>query len=186
LVVLRTTAGLPSLSSPRMTFDDGCIALNNCSGRGLCRDGAAIAKPSELPGSAVNYGMAICLCESHWRGDDCSVRTCVNDCSGRGICVTAKQLAAAAGKKYSDPWDAQKQQGCICDVGSRGPDCSLRECPSDSDIMGGDGATQGRDGRLREGCCIFRTYPRRAASSSFIAYLRSYHRQQGRQYTRLY
>ena len=86
LVVLCTTAGMPSLASPLMTFDDGCIALNNCSGRGLCRDGAAIAKPSELPGSAVNYGMAVCLCESHWRGDDCSVRTCVNDCSGRGVC----------------------------------------------------------------------------------------------------
>ena len=88
LVVLGTTTALPSLASPLMTFDDGCVALNNCSGRGLCRDGAAIAKPSDLPGSAVNYGMAVCLCESHWRGDDCSVRTCVNDCSGRGVCTS--------------------------------------------------------------------------------------------------
>lgn len=113
LVVLRTTAGMPSLASPLMTFDDGCIALNNCSGRGLCRDGAAIAKPSELPGSAVNYGMAVCLCESHWRGDDCSVRTCVNDCSGRGVCA-----AVGGGLRL-----------CQCDAGFGGEDCSTRMCP---------------------------------------------------------
>ena len=112
-VVFGTTTALPSLASPLMTFDDGCVALNNCSGRGLCRDGAAIAKPSDLPGSAVNYGMAVCLCESHWRGDDCSVRTCVNDCSGRGVCA-----AVGGGLRV-----------CQCDEGFGGEDCSTRMCP---------------------------------------------------------
>lgn len=86
-----------------------------------------------------------CKCFPNYEGDACERTTCPNDCSGRGICVTAKQLASEAGKIYEAPWDALKQQGCICDIGSRGPDCSLRECPSDADIMGGYGAHQGRD-----------------------------------------
>ncbi len=37
-----------------------------------------------------------------------------------------KTLAANAGRDYSDPWDAMKIWGCHCDIGYRGPDCSLR------------------------------------------------------------
>ena len=37
-----------------------------------------------------------------------------------------KVLAANAGRDYSDPWDAMKIWGCHCDIGYRGPDCSLR------------------------------------------------------------
>jgi hypothetical protein len=35
------------------------------------------------------------------------------------------QLASDAGRVYSTPWDAEKQLGCVCDLGQRGPDCSL-------------------------------------------------------------
>jgi len=38
---------------------------------------------------------------------------------------------------YSTPWDAEKQLGCVCDLGQRGPDCSLFECPSGGDVLKG-------------------------------------------------
>merc|ERR1712146_762742 len=46
---------------------------------------------------------------------------------------------------YTDPWDADKHVGCICDLGYRGPDCSLQECPTGPDVMLGDGNSKGRD-----------------------------------------
>jgi hypothetical protein len=32
-----------------------------------------------------------------------------------------------------------KHVGCVCDLGYRGPDCSLEECPSGPDVLLGDG-----------------------------------------------
>jgi hypothetical protein len=32
-------------------------------------------------------------------------------------------------KKWYDNWDAYKIQGCVCDPGYEGADCSLRQCP---------------------------------------------------------
>merc|ERR1711924_432644 len=48
-------------------------------------------------------------------------------------------------KTYSEPWDALKEVGCVCDLGARGPDCSLEECPSGSDVLLGKGNNFGRD-----------------------------------------
>jgi hypothetical protein len=42
-----------------------------------------------------------------------------------GVCFSQSQLAVDAGRVYSTPWDAEKQLGCVCDLGRRGPDCSL-------------------------------------------------------------
>merc|ERR1712146_673055 len=61
----------------------------------------------------------------------CERTVCPNDCSGRGICYTQKQLASEAGKTYTSPWDAMKHVGCVCDLGYRGPDCSLRSAHRD-------------------------------------------------------
>eukprot|EP01031_Cornospumella_fuschlensis_P027548 gene27549-33274_t len=77
------------------------------------------------------------------------------ECSNRGVCnretgmceclenfdgiACERTLAEDAGRVYETPWDADKHVGCVCDVGFRGPDCSLRECPSGPDIMKGFG-----------------------------------------------
>jgi len=121
------------------TSDNGGHERAECSNKGEC-----------------DRKTGLCKCFDNYEGDACERTVCPNDCSGRGICVTAKQLAAEASKTYQTPWDAVKQQGCICDVGSRGPDCSLRECPSDNDPMGGDGRIQGRDCSGR-GICDYET-----------------------------
>lgn len=86
-----------------------------------------------------------CECFDGYDGIACERTRCPNDCSGRGICYTMKQLAAEAGRRYTKPWDAMKQTGCVCDVGFRGPDCSLQECPNGPDVMFGDGNEKGRD-----------------------------------------
>jgi len=36
---------------------------------------------------------------------------------------------------YDNAWDSDLQYGCLCDVGFRGADCSLMECPSALDPM---------------------------------------------------
>jgi len=121
------------------TVNDGGHERAECSNKGSC-----------------DRKTGLCKCYANYEGDACERTVCPNDCSNRGICVTAKQLAAEAGKKYVTPWDSLKQQGCICDIGFRGPDCSLRECPSDADVMGGDGREQGRDCSGR-GVCDYNT-----------------------------
>ena len=110
------------------------LALNDahpvmeCSNKGLC-----------------DRNTGECNCFSNYEGRACERTVCPNDCSGRGICMTQKALAAEYGATYATPWDAEKQVGCKCDIGYRGPDCSLKECPSGNDVLGGDGAAQGRD-----------------------------------------
>ena len=41
--------------------------------------------------------------------------------------MTQRALAEAGGATYDAPWDAEKHVGCKCDIGYRGPDCSLKE-----------------------------------------------------------
>ena len=68
-----------------------------------------------------------CLCFANYEGIACERTICPNKCSDAGVCFTQAQLAAEAGPdiKYSTPWDAEKHVGCVCDLGRRGPDCSL-------------------------------------------------------------
>ena len=72
-----------------------------------------------------------------------SAAVCPNSCSGHGTCQSQKQFFVDAAEvetgtnlKY-DGWDATKIFGCKCEDGFRGPDCSLRECPSGEDPQGG-------------------------------------------------
>ena len=86
-----------------------------------------------------------CQCFAGYGGKACERTTCPNECSKRGVCMTIEALAAEFGATYSTPWDAKKHVGCKCDSGYRGPDCSLKECPSGEDVLGGHGSAQGRD-----------------------------------------
>ena len=58
--------------------------------------------------------------------------------------------------EYDDAWDAKYSYGCKCDDGYRGADCSLFECPSEGDVLGGHGNERGRDCSGR-GVCDFTT-----------------------------
>jgi hypothetical protein len=99
-----------------------------CSNKGIC-DG----KTGE------------CQCFPNYDGIACERTVCPNDCSMAGVCFTQEQLAIEANRVYTTPWDAKKHVGCVCDLGRRGPDCSLVECPSGADILKGPGNESGRD-----------------------------------------
>lgn len=99
-----------------------------------------------------------CKCFDGYSGTACERTACPNKCSERGVCQTQKQIArdhalnkdnfydvATADKiLYDSAWDADKIRGCICDFGFTGPDCSIQECPSGPDVMGGRGAESGK------------------------------------------
>jgi len=87
-----------------------------------------------------------CECFDNYEGMACERTVCPSNCNGRGVCMTQQALATAAGgRTYATPWDATKHVGCKCDLGFRGPDCSLQECPSGADILLGHGNDKGRD-----------------------------------------
>ncbi len=78
-------------------------------------------------------------------GKACERAACPSNCNGRDRCIKQEQLAYEASKTYSEPWDATKHVGCVCDLGARGPGCSLEECPSGADVLLGKGNNFGRD-----------------------------------------
>jgi hypothetical protein len=112
-----------------------------CSGKGTC-----------------DKDTGECECQEGYTGAACERTKCPNDCSGKGVCSTIKQIAKSiseasasytdsttfAAVRYSSGWDADKIRGCVCDTGYHGPDCSLLECPSTADPLGGRGNEQGK------------------------------------------
>lgn len=88
-----------------------------------------------------------CQCFDGYAGIACERTVCPNDCNGRGVCKTQKALASAQSATYDTPWDAEKHVGCLCDLGYRGPDCSMQECPTGADVLGGAGGGDGGKGR---------------------------------------
>jgi hypothetical protein len=125
-----------------------------CAGKGICD-----RKTGE------------CDCFDGFWGEGCRRSACPNDCSGHGTCKSLKVFAddyshdaddsfvskqfgipsanpntvPNIGARYDSAWDAEYNYGCHCDAGFRGPDCSLRECPSTTDPLQGHGNTKGRD-----------------------------------------
>ena len=96
-----------------------------------------------------------CTCFAGYTGAACQRTSCPNDCNGHGICQSNVKFAQdatialqpedfqVAGLNadfdylisYDLAWDSDLHYGCKCDVGYRGADCSMVECPSDADPL---------------------------------------------------
>merc|ERR1719353_1729989 len=99
-----------------------------------------------------------CACFPGYTGAACQRTVCENDCSGHGICQSNVDFSIDASlsagtpdtafgrdKRYLNAWDSGLHYGCKCDLGFRGPDCSLQECPSTEDPLGWYGNSDGED-----------------------------------------
>ena len=101
---------------------------SECSNKGLC-----------------DRKTGLCSCFPGYDGAACQRTTCPYDCMLKGACWPEKHLASKVGRTYSEPWDAMKHVGCLCDAGYRGYACEFQECPSGSDPLDGYGNESGRD-----------------------------------------
>lgn len=108
--------------------DDVAHALLECSGKGLCVEESGV-----------------CSCDENYEGAACERMKCpgATPCNGHGTCLSMENLAKEAtsngvpqsytyGATPNKPstWDFNKIQGCLCDSGYTGHDCSLRKCSS--------------------------------------------------------
>jgi hypothetical protein len=114
---------------------------------------------------ACNRLTGECACQEMFEGEACERMTCpgktspLGVCSGHGRCLAMAALAEFADAN-GDPtpftygvdthkastWDAHSVQGCLCDAGWTGYDCSGRTCPLGNDIT----LLEADDGRLDE------------------------------------
>lgn len=135
---LRTCAyGLAFVDTPKPDsttdhdYQNEAHRMSECSNAGVC-----------------DRKTGLCECFPGYDGRACDRTVCPNECSGHGTCQTQKQFyrdhaelisGGATHAEYSSAWDATKLYGCKCESGFRGPDCSMKECPSDEDPQGGPG-----------------------------------------------
>ena len=112
--------------------DDEAHAAVECSNMGVC-----------------DRNKGTCTCTTGFEGGSCQYRICPGTprCSGHGQCMSMAQLAerrtdngdpapTSYGLTPNDPrtWDTGSQ-GCFCDRGFTGHDCSRRVCPHGDDPM---------------------------------------------------
>lgn len=88
-----------------------------CSGAGIC-----------------DREKGVCKCFEQFTGSACQRRACPNACSGHGKCLPLGELSTTV-PLSGDAWEATQVQGCQCDPGYFGPDCSQRRCATGDDPL---------------------------------------------------
>jgi hypothetical protein len=90
-----------------------------------------------------------CTCVVGFSGGACERMNCAENCFGHGQCITMQLLAEKAKTDRGAPsatsygatanthaaWDYDSMQGCYCDEGYMGYDCTLRTCPYGDDPL---------------------------------------------------
>ena len=114
---LKTCPYGPTITGIAVGEDSLHDTTTECSGKGSC-----------------NYKTGNCDCYPNYNGPSCNRMSCFNNCSGRGVC-TSLRVAATENDGFHfnrstvySQWDADLFQGCKCDPGWSGADCSVREC----------------------------------------------------------
>lgn len=90
---------------------------NDCSGRGRCLSAKALARMQD-PG--VIHSSSGCTSTEICQNGDCTVRD-YSACTSINV--------------YETPWEADGFQGCLCDEGYAGYDCSIRTCARGDDPL---------------------------------------------------
>jgi len=133
----KTTTTFPATTGYAGAACQRSVCPNDCNGHGVCQTQKQLA--DDYSHNADDNAVS-----SQFATPDAD-KDCV-DCTG----------TPNSGAVYDSAWDSGRSVGCKCDSGFAGPDCSLRECPSEDDPLGGPGRSQGRvcSGR---GTCDFTT-----------------------------
>mmetsp|Transcript_10292 Transcript_10292/g.20207 ORF Transcript_10292/g.20207 Transcript_10292/m.20207 type:complete len:258 (+) Transcript_10292:219-992(+) len=142
---LKTCPSGPAIGAIPYT-DNSHQQVIECSGAGVC-----------------DRSTGECTCETGFTGKNCGRRSCPNDCNGHGKCMLIKDIVETVAEldssfEYSTSslaytaFDKDTSAGCLCDAGFFGPDCSLHECPTDTDPMDGYGSESGRECSGRGEC----------------------------------
>lgn len=100
--------------------------LNECSGHGQCQSNIEFSRDGSLKRSTVAGSTGSDAAEGFWDNIE-----------------NTKQVDPR--KHYIGAWDSGIHFGCKCDIGYRGDDCSLVECPSTADPLGWYGNSDGED-----------------------------------------
>jgi len=95
---------------------------------GVASSGAHSYKECSNKGNC-NRETGECECFAEYEGAACERSTCPNGCSGHGKCEYIQDLTPMTGNE----WEYNKIQGCRCDGGFYGKDCSKRLCPRGDD-----------------------------------------------------
>lgn len=120
------TCPFGSAWADQATGTDLAHNLAECSNMGLC---------DRLTG--------VCACQIGFEGNACQRKSCPSYCNFRGQCLSMRNLARTKDRglgtvfNYTSIWDADMIQGCLCDEGYSGPDCSLEICPLGDDPLTG-------------------------------------------------
>jgi hypothetical protein len=163
--------GVASASCPNHCSGNGkCIADDKCScfirytgadcSQRKCKENVAWADGSDSDAheyyecsnkGTCDRATGECQCYPGYGGAACQRSECPNACSGHGTC---EYLTDLSGGYTSTMWDVNKIQGCKCDGGWSGFDCSLRMCPRGDDPLtpcppAGSSASDGQcDGQI--------------------------------------
>jgi hypothetical protein len=106
---------------PQMVNSQGTVLENTahyymeCSNKGICDRQAGT-----------------CECFPGYEGSACQRASCPSNsdgvCSGHGTCQSIKEISNNDFNNIYELWDKSATQGCDCDAGYYGADCSLRQC----------------------------------------------------------
>lgn len=111
---------------------------NDCSGHGVCQDNTDFAEDYARAMSVqINTKRYTPRCAV---GESVDATNCPRQLEHLDDYYTTFMAT------YDEAWDTSLQTGCLCDSGYYGADCSLRECPSNSDPLDTSCSTETADG----------------------------------------
>lgn len=141
--------GLPYASNARNMSLSPCSDMGFCNprtGECSCRDGYAgracerLACPTLKQEVSYRRSIVTISAEGSYERVLPATVTSTLQCSGHGVCLTLREagrgfdgLALRHPPVEYQNWDADKLQGCLCDYGWEGYDCSRRSCPKGRD-----------------------------------------------------
>lgn len=111
---------------------------NECNGHGVCQDNTDFAE---------DYARAFSVQINTKRYTPrCTVGESVDEVNCPRQLEHLDDYYTTFMATYDGAWDSTLQTGCLCDSGYYGADCSMRECPSNSDPLDTSCTTENADG----------------------------------------